>query len=139
MIRTAAKATLILAVALGALLSTAACSTGESSHGANNTTVQTSTPTKYDPYVDQAQIVVDYSKIDPRIFEKFNNYRNERTGEPRKFFDSSGKPDMYVIDHNMETFDEAKFALIPHDFYQREWDEKFSAHESSVAATYPPK
>ncbi|MEV6100792.1 hypothetical protein [Nocardia sp. NPDC051981] len=139
MIRTAVKMTSILAVALGAFFSAAACSTGGSSHEATSATAQPSASPKYDPYVDQANIVVDYAKIDPGIFDKFNNYRNERTGETRKFFDSSGKPDMYVIDHNMETFDEAKFALIPHDFYQREWNEKFASHESSAAATYPPK
>ncbi|WP_162958792.1 hypothetical protein [Nocardia yunnanensis] len=137
--RTAVKAISIFVAVLGVVFLAAACSPGESSHQAASTTVQPSAAPRYNPYVDEASIVVDYAKIDPGIFEKFNNYPNGRTGETRKFFDSSGQPDMDVINHNMTTFDEAKRALIPHDFYQQEWEEKFAAHQSSVAATYPPK
>lgn len=136
--RIAVKTISILAVALGAVFPATACSTGTSSDQAASTT-QPSTTAPYNPYEDQARIVADYAKIDPGIFEKFNTYPNESTGETRKFFDSNGQPNMDVINHNMQTFDEAKFALIPHDFYQREWEEKYAVHQSSVAATYPPK
>ncbi|MVU81618.1 hypothetical protein GPX89_30810 [Nocardia sp. ET3-3] len=137
--RIAVKTISILAVALGAALPATACSDGTSSHQAASTSARPSTEPHYNPNVDEASIVADYAKIDPGIFEKFNSYPNKLTGETRKFFDSNGQPDMYVIDHNMNTFYEAEDALIPHDFYQRERDEKFAAHESSVAATYPPK
>ncbi|MRH87538.1 hypothetical protein GFY24_08725 [Nocardia sp. SYP-A9097] len=137
--RIAVKTISILAAVLGMVFSAAACSTGPSSSQATRTTTPPSATPPYNPYVDQARIVADYAKIDPGIFEKFNTYPNDTAGETRKFFDSNGQPDMDVINHNMVTFDEAKFALIPHDFYQREWDEKYAVHESSVAATHPPK
>lgn len=129
----------ILLVTLGTVLPATACSAGASGHRTVDTTTRPSTMPPYNPYVDDAAIEADYAKIDPGIFEKFNTYPNRATGEPRKFFDSNGQPDMDVINHNMETFDEAESALIPHDFYQREWNEKFAAHEASVAATFPPK
>ncbi|WP_019928636.1 hypothetical protein [Nocardia sp. BMG111209] len=133
--RIAVETMSMLLVALGAFLPVAACSTAPPSpHSAGPTTT-----TRYDPYVDDAAIVADYAKVDPGIFEKFNNYPNKSTGATRKFFDPNGRPDMDVIEHNMETFDEAELSLIPHDFYKRESDEKYAAHESSVAATHPPK
>ncbi|MET9489464.1 hypothetical protein [Nocardia sp. NPDC006630] len=133
MIRISVKAVSILAVALAAVFSAAACSTGASPDQVNSTTAGPPVTPPYDSYVDDAHIVADYAKTDPGIFEKFNTYPNKTTGEPRKFFDSNGQPDMYVIDHNMETFDEAKFALLPHDFYMQESRHFYDVHESSVA------
>ncbi|MET8424502.1 hypothetical protein [Nocardia sp. NPDC004860] len=122
--RIAVETISILAVALGAVFSAAACSTGESTQQAGSamTSLSTATSTSAYPqsFVDDVHIITDYAKTDPEIFEKFNTYHNKFTGEAREFFDSNGQPNMDTIIHNRETFFEARYVLIPNDFYQQE-------------------
>ncbi|MET9490202.1 hypothetical protein [Nocardia sp. NPDC006630] len=122
--RLAIKTISILAVVLGAVFPAAACSTEVSNQQTSGTTtspsVATSTPAYPQSFVDDARIITDYARTDPGIFEKFNTYHNKFTGETREFFDSNGQPNMDTIIHNRETFFEARYDLIPNDFYQQE-------------------
>ncbi|WP_458690643.1 hypothetical protein [Nocardia tengchongensis] len=140
--RIAVKTISILAVAVGAVFSAAACSTeGSTQQTGSETTslpVATSTSTYPQSFVDDVHIITDYAKTDPGIFEKFNAYRNKFTGETREFFDPNGQPNMDTIIHNRETFFEARSDLIPNDFYQQELQRMQDGPAKQSPATVKP-
>ncbi|WP_162958791.1 WXG100 family type VII secretion target [Nocardia yunnanensis] len=61
-------------------------------------------------FLQDANIINGYNSVHHDTFDRFNNY--EYNGRTYQFFDSQGRPDMDVIEHNQTAFDEAKKNII---------------------------
>ncbi|MET9490201.1 hypothetical protein [Nocardia sp. NPDC006630] len=63
-----------------------------------------------------ANIINGYNSIHHDTFDRFNNH--EYGGHTYQFFDSQGRPNMDVIEHNRDAFDDAKKNIIvENDFF----------------------
>ncbi|WP_198347668.1 WXG100 family type VII secretion target [Nocardia terrae] len=69
-----------------------------------------------------ANIINGYNSKHDGTFEQFNNH--QYNGRTYQFFDSQGRPNMDVIEHNQSAFDDAKDSIIGQKFFDSYYDKQ---------------
>ncbi len=66
-------------------------------------------------FLQDANIINGYNSVHHDTFDQFNNH--QYNGRSYQFFDSQGRPNMDVIEHNRDAFDDAKKNIIGQNFF----------------------
>ncbi|MET8424501.1 WXG100 family type VII secretion target [Nocardia sp. NPDC004860] len=66
-------------------------------------------------FLQDANIINGYNSVHHDTFDQFNNH--QYNGRTYQFFDSQGRPNMGVIEHNRDAFDDAKKSIIGQNFF----------------------